>query len=438
MALLLSLVISNLSLADSPVRASTAPIVISTELIESSPLVRTLRVSLRVPSAVNIEYWTENGPRWQVGSASAMTHAIPLARLRAGRTYYYRVLTTPIRGMFRTDPLPADLAAVRFTTSGTPTVPLALVHLYDKEKFKGYVIVDGDGEVVWFWRTKDFPFGMARRANGNFVFMDKGRGIVEVSPAGNVVRELPQEPPEREMHHDLITTPADTVLYLAFDTESVGEARVKGEAIWEWAPESGALVKRWRSWDHLSPTLDRGPRFGGEWMHANALSLGPRGNLLVSVHYFNQILSIAPDWKRIEWRLGGVRATIAVTPDQQFSGQHTAREIEPGRVLLFDNRRDRGGYSRAVEFILSDGTATPVWQWQPRRANFASAVSSARRLDNGNTLIAFGMSAGQSDATGPTEAFEVSRAGQPLWHLLVSGTTTMFRVEPITSIAGEH
>jgi Arylsulfotransferase (ASST) len=437
-ALFRPVVLSGLLLGSGSFAGEAPPTIVSTEIVETSALVRTLRVALRGAAPIEVEYWTDDGRRLRVSSASARAHAIALARLRAGRTYQYRVVNTGMRGTFRTDPLPSDLAAVRVRASGTPTVPLALVHLYDKEKFKGYVIVDDQGEVVWFWRTKDFPFGMARRRNGNFVFMDKGRGIVEVTAAGGVVRELPQESPEREMHHDLITTPADTVLYLAFDTQEVGGARVKGEAIWEWSPDSGTLIKRWRSWDHLSPTLDRGPRFGGEWMHANSLAIGPRGNILVSVHYLNQILSLAPDWSAIEWRLGGVRATITVPHADQFSGQHTAHELQPGRVLLFDNGRDRGGYSRAVEFVVADGVATKVWAWQPARANFASAVSSARRLDNGNTLIAFGMSAGQSDATGPTEAFEVTPAGTPLWHLVVSGTTTMFRVEPITSIAGER
>ena len=163
----------------------------------------------------------------------------------------------------------------------------------------------------------------------------------------------------------------------------------------------------------------------------------PRGNILVSVHYFNQVLSLAPDWRSIEWRLGGVRATIPVASADGFSGQHTAREIAPGRVILFDNGRDRGANSRVLEFAIDGASATRVWEWSPKRPNFASAVSSARRLANGNTLVAFGMSAGRSDSSGPTEAFEVSATGSELWHMVVSGTTTMFRVEPLTSIAGE-
>jgi hypothetical protein len=389
------------------------------------------------PAPIIVDYWTDDGAVLRVESAPARTHEVLLARLRAGRTYTYRVHGSQFRGSFRTDPLPADLAAVRFTATGTPTTPLTLLHLFRADGFKGYVIVDARGEVVWFWRTLDFPFGMARRGNGNFVFMDKGRGIVEVTPTGEQVRVLPQQPPEAEMHHDLITTPQDSVLYLAFDTESVGSARVKGEAIWEWFPDSGESVKRWRSWDHLSPAVDRGPRFGGEWMHANSLALGPRGNVLVSVHYFNQILSISRDWQRLEWRLGGVRATVSVGADDQFSGQHTAVELAPGRVLLFDNGRDRGGPSRVLEFALAGESAAKVWEWRTPRANYASAVSSARRLENGQTLVGFGMSAGQSESSGPTEVFEVRSSGEVAWHLLVNGTTTMFRAEPIRSIAGE-
>lgn len=327
--------------------------------------------------------------------------------------------------------LPPDLDAIRFQTTGTPTVPHVLVHLFQEDGFKGYVMLDRAGRVVWHWRTKDFPFGAARRRNGNFVFMDKGRGIVEVTPAGDLVHELAQEMGEREMHHDVITTPDDTVLYLAFDTESFGGKRLKGEAIWEWTPETGALVKRWRSWDHLSPSVDRGPRFAGEWMHANSLSVGPRGNVLVSSHYLNQVLSLSPDWRRIEWRLGGPRATITLPAGEEFSGQHTAHEVTAGRVLLFDNGRDRGGYSRAVEFAIDGAVARKTWEWRPPTANYASAVSAARRLANGNTLVSFGMSDGRNDSTGPTEAFEVTSSGEVVWHLVVTGTTTMYRVEPL-------
>jgi hypothetical protein len=155
----------------------------------------------------------------------------------------------------------------------------------------------------------------------------------------------------------------------------------------------------------------------------------------LSLHYLNQIISITKDWKTIEWRLGGVRATIPIV-GEPFSGQHTAREIAPGRIMLFDNGRERQGYSRALELEIKDNKAngkeaSAVWQWRATPDNYTMALSLARRLDNGNTMVSFGMGKGDNGSTGPIEAFEVTPQGQPVWHLVVGGTTTSFRVEPL-------
>jgi hypothetical protein len=332
------------------------------------------------------------------------------------------------------DPVPADLAAIKFTATGTLTPKYALVHLYAEQGFKGYALVDSAGRIAWHYRTKDYPFGADRRKNGNFVFMDKGYGLVEVDRAGRVVHELKQRDPENEMHHAIVVTPRDTVLYLTFDTQDFNGKRLKGEAIWEWNPDTGADVKRWRSWDFMDPALDRSARTAGEWLHGNSLYVGPAGNILLSCHYINQVISIAPDWKSVQWRFGGVRATITVPAPQQTSAQHTAAELSPNRLLMFDNRTDlQPPYSRAVEYLIDGSTAKQIWEWKAPNNNYASAVSSARRLANGNTLVAFGMEKGRNGSSGPTEAYEVTSNGEIKWHLVVDGVMTTFRVEPITS-----
>jgi hypothetical protein len=311
-----------------------------------------------------------------------------------------------------------------------------MLHLYQPDGFKGYAITDEHGDVVWYWRTTDFTFGMTRRANGNFALMDKARGLVEVTPSGEVVHELAQDVARREMHHDVVASPSNTLLFIAFDDRVVNGATVRGDAIWEWSPETGALDKRWTAWDHFALSDTPVPR-GVEWMHANALAIGPRQNVLLSVHHWNQIISISSDWHTIEWRLGGANATYPLPATEAFSGQHTAREIAPGRVVLFDNGIDRGGYSRAVEYSLDAGTARTLWEWRSQPANFASAVGSARRLANGHTVIGFGMTTGLAGSTGPTEVYEVDAAGVPVWHL-VTRTQTMYRAEPLTSVGQEY
>jgi hypothetical protein len=397
-----------------------------------------MSIELAREAPVEVEYWTEGSERLVVRSPSALSHVLQLARLRGGVRYNYLVRGTSETGSFVTEELPADLREIRFTATGNGTFPLVLVHLSTADRFHGYVILDRAGAVVWYYRTTGFPYGVARRANGNFVIMDDRVGLREVTPAGDVVATLAQDLAEREMHHDVIATPQNSLLFIAFETRPFNGVPLKGESIWEWFPETDRAEKRWSSWDFLSPSSDRGPRFGAEWMHANALSIGPRGNVLMSVHYFNQILSIAPGWGSIEWRLGGVNATVAVPAEDRFSGQHTAAEIAPGRVLLFDNGVERGGPSRALELMMAGSSAKQAWSWSPTTSNFASAVSSARRLPNGNTLVGFGMGDGVAGSRGGTEAFEVDAAGRVLWNLRVEGARIMFRAEPVESVAGEE
>lgn len=337
--------------------------------------------------------------------------------------------------------LPDDLAAVTFTTEGRPTAPWVLLEIRHDEGFRGFVAVDRDARPVWFYRTEGSPSGATLRANGHFVLLDSERGLVEVGAGGEVLREVPQEgPPGRFVHHDVIATPDNTVLFLARETRPWPDTLVTGDAVWEWVPETGALEKRWTAFDHLVPEVDRSPRsMTTDWLHANSLSVGPRGNVVVSLHFIDQVLSIAPDFQSLEWRLGGVGATIPV--DDPFSGQHTAAEVEPNRVLVFDNGFDREEerYSRAVEYELEPGgTARKVWEWRPERDNWARVISSARRLPNGNTLVAFGLRAIPSlGTTGPLEVYEVDEDGEVVWHLLLDGLVgSMYRATPLFELGG--
>ena len=411
--------------------------VVSADLSAPAPLVRTLRVELDRPAEVTVEYWTDGDPHLRVEAPASPSASLVLTRLRPGRSYQYRVVGASASGTFTSDTIPTDLAESIVSVTGQRTAPLVMLHLYHPTGFKGYAMLGEHDEVVWYWRTTDFPYGMTRRANGNFVFMDRGRGLVEVAPDGNVVRELAQDFANREMHHDAITSLTNTVLFIAFDDRTMNGARVRGDAIWEWSPETGAVDQRWTTWDHFAQPNELTTRNDRELMHANALAIGPRNNVLISMHHWNQVVSITPDWRTIEWRLGGINATYPLAAAEAFSGQHTPREIATGRVLMFDNGVDRGGYSRAVEYSLDAGTVRTLWEWRSQPPNFAGAVGSARRLPNGNTMIAFGITAGLiAGSTGPTEVYEVDAAGTPVWHL-VTRTQTMFRAEPLTSVGAE-
>lgn len=413
-----------------------------------SAIFRDLVVTLSEPSPVQVEYWAAGAPRLRVISPAAATqHTIFLPRLRARAGYTYEVRAIgedsvrgdSLRGQFVTDSLPSDLAGVRFSARGTPTTPLVMLEL----RFPFYaVIVDQDGEVVWYWQTGLGPQGSTRRANGNWVFLDPNNHTLrEVTPDGRPGAGL-DGTAQIQMHHDVVATPQNTLYFLSLDTATFSGTVWTGEAIYEWNPETGSVVRRWRSADMMNPALDSAPRTTtADWLHANALNIGPRGNVLVSLHSLNQIISLTPDFSAFEWRLGGPRSTRAVAGTAVFTGQHAAAELDGNHVLMFDNGYERTTTmdSRALEIDLGTGSTAPsiAWEWEPQPGNWARIISSARRLTNGNTLVLFG-SAGLVGSTGPLEVFEVTRSGSAIWDLLITNPgSSIFRATPVGSIAGE-
>lgn len=251
--------------------------------------------------------------------------------------------------------------------------------------------------------------------------------------------------PERAAtHHDVIATPRNTLLFLSQDARGEGSGLLVGDAIWEWTPETGALEKRWSTFDALDPATDwTAASTAGDWVHADAIAPGPRGNVLLSMRFLDQVLSISPDCRRVEWRLGGPGGTVALAEGARFDGQHTAQELADGHVLLFDNGGDGAGgprVSRLLELALdpATGTATRVWEYRPSPAVFSPIVGSARRLPNGNTLGMFGVPAGFLGGTGPVAAVEVDPAGRVAWTLTVTNVTYAYRATPIDRLLAEE
>lgn len=445
---------------DSPVTPPAAPTVTDVAVIDvPAALVRVLDVNLEHSAGATVEYWSADGPRLRVTTDSARArHELVLSRLRPATTYDFEVHSSgplgageAVAGSFTTEALPAELAVLDFVPEGTPTEPLTVFEITRHEGgFVGVVIVDQDGEVVWYF-DGGAAQGSALRSNGNLAVVVAGRGVVEVSPTGHVVAELQTEPPPgRRPHHDVINTPAGTLLFIAHDTRDFEGRSIVGEAIWEWDPGTGALDRRWSSWDQLSPDLDWGSASrDDDWLHANAISIGPAGNVLMSLRFLNQVISIRPDFSGIEWRLGGVNADVQVGGDDIFVGQHTAAEVSPAggrrRVLLFDNGPIGRGFSRAqeLELDLQAGTATTVWEFRPTPDNFSFITSLARRLPNGNTFVAFGAGPDVLSSFGPVEAFEVDPSGDVQFQMEVAGATVndsfiLYRAWPLSSVGDER
>lgn len=388
-------------------------------------------------------------------------------------------------GTFTTGSLPLGLTRASFTvTQGSPTFPLALKDHVD-QAFRGYVILDNEANVAWYLETPELsPSAIRQTPDNTFVYVASHFGLREVTPLGETVAELVEDCPNTttpilgRIHHEVILDLEGNILYLSTETHDV----FFGDILRPQASDSIGIWDRQNStdlnilfdvFDHISPHEDRTsssdnpnavffwhgcPEVEGleDWTHANSLDVGLNGNILLSMRHVNQIISIAPDFQSVEWRLGGENSDFSFpNPIDRFYHQHTVSELPNGNILLFDNGNDRpeeegGGYSRALELQLDfeEMTATRVWEFRHPDNLFALCCSSAFRLENGNTVIVFGSDFG-ADLQNPKPLdervftlVEVDQKGDIVWEVGIKFAepdviSIQYRVYPIFSINGE-
>jgi hypothetical protein len=232
---------------------------------------------------------------------------------------------------------------------------------------------------------------------------------------------------------------------------------------------SGEIVWEWHVWDHLIQDYDSSKanygvvgehpelvdiNFGTvssgltqDWLHTNSIDYNEEfDQILISVHNFNEIWVIDHSTTTTEasghtggnngkggdllYRWGNPHAYRAGTnSNQQLFSQHDATWIEPGfpgegNILIFNNGAERpdGNYSSVDEIVppvdntghyyLESGSfygpENPTWSYtaNPPGSFYASSISGAQRLADGNTLICDGPAG---------RFFEVTSSGETVW-----------------------
>ena len=231
-------------------------------------------------------------------------------------------------------------------------------------------------------------------------------------------------------------------------------------------PTSGTIVWEWHVWDHLIQDYDAFKANYGvvgnhpelvdinyvtstqqDWMHTNSIDYNEEfDQILISVHNFNEIWVIDHSTTTAEaaghtggnsgkggdllYRWGNPQAyRVGTTNDRKLFSQHDASWIKPGcpgegDILVFNNGANRPGshYSTVDEIVppvddtgeyyLAPGSAygptaqTWIYTASPPTSFYASHISGAQRLADGNTLICNG-------ETG--KIFEVTPEGTTIW-----------------------
>ena len=430
---------------------------------ERNALIVEVRVELARAARVFVEYDNPQAGRYRTPlSEPGAAHVIPLVRLRPETTYDYTIFVADGSvvdgsvadgaavdgsaavagpgGRFTTGPLPPRLAAISMQVRGRSSQPLILSD-YRSSRSHGYLVFrDEVGATVWYYDAMVTPGPIVQLPpSGNFLYLDhSGWGMTEITPLGEIVTRIERGGATGFPHHDVTVLDDSRVIYpswaeVVIDDSANGgpaEATFKADTLRVWDRASGSFDQVWDSteaWDIRDPAQRVNP--DGDvtnWTHLNSVSIGPRGNVVLSFRARNQVVSLSPDLREIEWQLNGPDSDYEFPdPNDRFYAQHTAAQLDNGNVLVFDNGLRRpdaegGAYSRALELRLDEaaGTAVKVWEYRPTPDIYSAALSSAYRLSNGNTLVNFG----GRDPTRPLDAsplivVEVDAAGNEVFRV---------------------
>ncbi len=305
--------------------------------------------------------------------------------------------------------------------------------------------IDKEGNLVWSWSPSDSSLDLHHDIeplpNGNLLMIAYSlKTEAEAIAAGRRPSSL-----------------SDSELWSECIIEVKPGAANGGETVWEWCV-----------WDHLVQDYDPGKPESGvvanypervdlnyaingnaDWLHANGIDYNADlDQIVISLRNIGEIWIIDHSTSVAEaagrsggnagrggdllYRWGNPQVYGAGgAGDQQLFGQHDAQWIDSnypggGNILVFNNGQGRtgGNYSSVDEIVLPlsgyNYTLSPGSAWGPAKATwsyadptpsdlYASRISGAQRLPNGNTLICDGPAG---------EFFEVTTYGEMVWDYL--------------------
>jgi hypothetical protein len=282
----------------------------------------------------------------------------------------------------------------------------------------GPLIVDNDGEVVWFRPTKLGVLNFrVQRFHGRPVLTwwqgvsqkGVGRGRYEIYDASyQRVAEVRAANGFSGDLHEFLITPQGTALIPIYsrvrrDLSALGGARngsVYDNLIQEVDLDTGHVLFQWRSLDHVGldesyvKRVPKKPNEPYDYFHVNSIEAGPHGTVIVSARNTHTIYEISKRTGQIVWRLGGKRSDFKLGPATKFGWQHDARLHADGTLTLFDNEAapPLAKHSRAIVLQLDTKrmTARLVRAYVHPNGLLASSQGDAEVLPDGHVLVGWG------------------------------------------------
>ncbi len=286
----------------------------------------------------------------------------------------------------------------------------------------GPMIIDGNGELVWFkpldtkgitdfrvqsyggkpvltwWRGK----AVKGVGDGYYVILDDSYREIARVYAGNGLRGDV---------HDFLITAEDTALITIYrrlpqDLSAIGGP--KRSSIWEGVIQevdipSGKVLWEWHSADEIEPSESytkpppptaspKGSPY--DYFHINSVDVQPDGSLLISARNTHGVYEISRPEGRVVWRLGGKKSDFKMGKGTTFAWQHDARRQPDGTITIFDNSADpkTAEFSRVLVLDVDTETerATLLRSYAHPKKLLAGSQGNAQFLPDGHVFVGWG------------------------------------------------
>ena len=234
--------------------------------------------------------------------------------------------------------------------------------------------------------------------------------------------------------HDFVLTPDGTSVIIIYDPLTrdlsnlgfgdYGTAAETEDEILLKVDPSGTFTKLWDSYDHMHmPDCTQHRFIGNAWSHFNSIEQLTDGHFLLSLRGCAAIVKVHSETGEVLWRIGRTTLTdaqwearttspvppydIVGDPEGEFCGQHAAKIIGNGNLLLYDNgshcfidpytgsSREELQASRVLEYSLDHDRGEARFLRQHSLGGSGSSAFTpftglVAPMDNGNWWVSWG------------------------------------------------
>jgi Arylsulfotransferase (ASST) len=285
---------------------------------------------------------------------------------------------------------------------------------------QGALIIDADGQLVWFLAAGGAHNLQVQSYKGKAVLSwfegvisdDHGSGHYEL--CDSAYREIAQVYAvggyQGDLHEFLLTA-SGSALFTCYGQSTADFSKLGGlgngsyyyGVVQEVDVATGRLLFEWRSDEHVGfeESYIPVPKSGSapwDYFHINSIDVDRSdGNLIVSSRNTWSAYKLDRRSGAVLWRLGGKNSDFAIGAGAHFAFQHDVRRHPDGTLTLFDDEGgppDEASQSRGLVLVLDEQTRNVklLKQYHHSPPVLTEVLGSTQELIDGHYFVGWGKS----------------------------------------------